>query len=412
MPECATSLPDYHICIVGSGPVGLTLALATADAGLNVALVTRDNLQNADAASQDGRAFSIALGCWRMWQTLNVAANMAPYAQPVRSLTAEGGGAHPAIFDADDLQEAGDPLGYMIPAGRIVAALNTAVTANANISVFPEATIEDIQDDGAHVRVTGKGIPALSTHIVAGCDGRNSVVRRLAGIQLFSHEYNAHGVVATVKLLRPHNDAARQVFLPSGPLAVLPLPDDRANIVWSVPSDLAQTLTDLNADDFAAELAEQAGDFVGPFTIEGARLSYPLRLQVAETMAEGNIALVGDAAHAVHPLAGQGLNLGLKDAAALAEVLGNTVHAGLDPSASTALEDYARWRRADVMTAALAMDELERIFRSKGILRCAAGLGMSLTSQSKTLRHMFTREAGGLTGDLPRLFNGQSLSPG
>jgi 2-octaprenyl-6-methoxyphenol hydroxylase len=236
------------------------------------------------------------------------------------------------------------------------------------------------------------------------------VVREAAGIGVVGWSYGQTGVVATVRHARPHGGVAHEYFLPGGPFAILPLTDNRASLVWTEPDRRAQALGGASDAAFAAHLRRRFGDFLGDVSVEGPRFAYPLELQLAERWAAPRIALLGDSAHGIHPIAGQGLNLGLKDAAALAETVVEAARLGEDTGSLAVLERYARWRRFDTVALAAATDAFTRLFSNDNpLLRAARGIGMGVVNRIGPARRFFMAEAGGAVGDLPRLLRGEAL---
>jgi 2-octaprenyl-6-methoxyphenol hydroxylase len=250
----------------------------------------------------------------------------------------------------------------------------------------------------------------LSAPLVVGAEGRGSVVRRAAGIGAVGWDYKQTGVVATVRLSRPHDGTAYEYFLPSGPFAILPLPGDRASLVWTESAERGEALRTARPEAFHAHLQRRIGDLLGPAEVEGQVFTYPLALQIAERFTAPRVALLGDAAHGVHPIAGQGLNLGLKGAAALAETIVDAARLGEDIGSSVVLERYARWRRFDTATLSAGMDAFVHLFSNDhSLIRLARGVGMAVVNNIGPARRFFMREAGGASGDLPRLLRGEAL---
>lgn len=395
-----TSPTPSHRCdiaIAGGGPVGLTLALALAQHGHEV--VVADAAPPPGEGPADARAWFIAYGCWRIFRALGLEAEVLAGAEPVTQVDAEGrvGG---ISFIAED---SGEPvLGYMVEASGLGAALHAAVAAEKRVTLLSRARIESVTfgDPCAILKLADGEIHAP---LVVGCDGARSLVRRQAGLRFEGHDYDAAAVSTTVKLARPHNGAARQVFLPNGPMAVLPLTGDRANLIWTEKAAVAAALVDLDSHGFELELAKRAGDFVPGAKLAGPRVSFPIGLYIAERFEGPRVALAGDAAHVIHPLAGQGLNLGLKDVAALVDVIQAAARAGLDIGAAGALAPYTRWRRGDVVATAAAMEGFARTFTSALPVRLAAAAAMALAGAIPPARKLFAREAGGDLGELPRL---------
>ena len=377
--------------------MGLTLALALARRGYEVAVA--DGAPPPDKVKSDTRAYFIAHGCWRIFRALGIEEQLLPFAEPVMQVEAEGriGG---ISFIAEDSSE--PALGYMIEAGALANVLHAAVIAEPGVKLISGARITAASfDDPCGMLVLADG--AIAAPLVVGCDGRNSLVRRSAGLRFEGHDYDAAAISTTVKLARPHNGAARQIFLPHGPMAVLPLKDDHANLIWTESAIVARALADLDPRGFELELAKKAGAFLPDAKLAGPRVTFPIGLYIAERFDAHRVALAGDAAHVIHPLAGQGLNLGLKDAAALVDVIAEAGHAGLDIGAASALAPYTAWRRADVAATAAAMEGFARTFTSGLPVRLAAGAAMAVAGMIPPVRKLFAREAGGDLGDLPSL---------
>jgi 2-octaprenyl-6-methoxyphenol hydroxylase len=250
----------------------------------------------------------------------------------------------------------------------------------------------------------------LRAPLVVGAEGRGSVVRTQAGIGAIGWDYPQTGVVATVALDRPHEGVAHEYFLPGGPFAILPLTGDRASLVWTESTSRGAALKSARPEVFQAHLERRFGDFLGGLRVEGPVFTYPLSLQLAERFAGPRAALLGDAAHGVHPIAGQGLNLGLKGAAALAEVLVDASRLGEDIGSETVLERYAAWRRFDTITLSVGMDAFVRLFSNDNpLIRLVRGAGMAAVNRVAPARRFFMHEAGGAVGDLPRLLRGEAL---
>lgn len=412
---------DADVIVAGAGLAGTTFALAARQAGLTPVLVDPQPFEAQLAPSFDGRATAVAFSTFRMLKALGAGARLEPHACRMdRILVTDGkrpGAAStsglPAFlrFDADEIGERtdGEPLGYMIENRRIRAALAETV-GEAGIEVLAPASVVGVQADAVAVTVTLADGRALRAPLVVGAEGRNSPVRAAAGIDTLGWTYGQSGVVATVRLSAPHGNVAHEYFLPGGPFAILPLTDDRASLVWTEPTRRGEALRHASDEAFAAHLARRFGDFVEVTAVEGPRFVYPLALSLAERLTGVRTALIGDAAHAVHPVAGQGLNMGLKDAAALAEVLGEAARLGEDIGSDAVLERYARWRRFDNAALAAGFDGFVRLFSNDmAPVRLARDLGMAAVNRIAPLRRAFMHEAGGATGDLPRLLRGEAV---
>ena len=393
--------PKIHRCdvaIAGGGPVGLTLALALAHRGYD-AVVADAGLPPGKNGKTDSRAYFIAYGVWRIFKALGLDQKLLAGAEAVTQVEAEGriGGIN---FIAEDCAE--PVLGYMIEASALAEALHAAVAAEKRVTLLSGARIASVElaDPCAVLKLADAEIQAP---LVVGCDGARSIVRKAAGLRFDGHDYDATAISTTVKLGQPHNGAARQVFLPNGPMAVLPLTGDRANLIWTEKAAVAAALVALDDRGFELELAKKAGDFLPGATLAGARHSFPIGLYVAERFDAHRVALAGDSAHVIHPLAGQGLNLGLKDVAALVDVIATAGKAGLDIGAASALESYTRWRRSDVAATAAAMEGFARVFSAPLPVRLIAGLALSAAGSVREARKVFAKEAGGDLGELPTL---------
>lgn len=415
------AISRYDVIIAGAGLAGATFALAAAQAGLRVVLVDPQPFDAQLAPSFDGRSTAIAFSTFRMFDALGVGAALRAHACRMdRILVTDGhrpgaaaGKASSAFlrFDADEIGDRtnGEPLGYMVENRRIRAALAEAVTAAA-IEVLAPAAVAAVEAGPGRTAVTLADGTRLEAALVVGAEGRGSLVRQGAGIDTVGWAYGQSGVVATVSLGRDHDNVAHEYFLPSGPFAILPLTERRASLVWTETTRRAEALRVASDEAFQSHLMRRFGDFLGTVTVVGPRFVYPLSLQLAEQLTAPRTALIGDAAHAVHPVAGQGLNMGLKDAAALAEVLVEAMRLGEDIGSEPVLDRYARWRRFDNASLAAGFDGFVRLFSNdRGPVRLARGLGIAAVNRIAPLRRAFMQEAGGATGDLPRLLRGEAV---
>lgn len=413
--------PQADVVIAGAGIAGATLALALARAGLRPVLIDPVVFDAQVAPTFDGRASAIAFAAYRQWRALGVAPALDPHAQRIEQILVTDGRAPGAAataplpvylrFDAAEIADRseGEPLGYLLENRHIRAGLAAAV-GEAGIEVLAPARVARCEAGPRDVSVTLADGRALTAPLVVGAEGRGSVVREAAGIGVIGWDYRQTGVVATVKLARPHHGVAYEYFLPSGPFAILPLTEDRASLVWTESVGRGAALKAARPEMFHAHLRRRFGEFVGEAEVVGPVFTYPLALQLAERLTAPRMALLGDAAHGVHPIAGQGLNLGLKGAAALAETIVEAARNGEDIGAEAVLERYAAWRRFDTATLSAGMDLFVRLFSNDNpLLRTLRGVGMAAVNHIGPARRFFMQEAGGAVGDLPRLLKGEPL---
>lgn len=404
---------DVDILIAGGGLNGPTLALALAGAGLRVAIADPRPAGARAEAGFDGRAYALAIASQRLLSTLGLWEGLAANSQPILQVKAsqgdpgEGAGPFFLHFDSAEIEEG--PVGHMLEDRFLYRALIEAmagrVTHLSGLSVTAQAAA------AGHVAATLSDGRVLRARLLVGADGRGSGVAARAGIARRGWDYGQTALVAALDHERPHHGIAQQYFMPTGPLAILPLPGNRSSVVWSETHAHAALIAAMDDDAFLEVLRPRFGDFLGRISLAGQRFSYPLGLSLAERYVAPRIALVGDAAHGVHPVAGQGLNLGLRDVAALAEVLVEAARRGEDIGAPLVLERYQGWRRFDATGLALGMDAVNRLFGARNpAIRAARGLGMGAISAVPGLRRGLMRQAAGLSVDpMPRLLAGRPL---
>ncbi|WP_435256538.1 FAD-dependent monooxygenase [Thioclava sp. FR2] len=406
---------DADIVIAGGGLNGPALALALAQGGLRVTVVDARPAPARAEAGFDGRAYALALASRRLLQVIRVWDKVADKAQPMRQIKASDGhaghGAAPWFlhFDSAEIEEG--PMGFMLEDRHLYRAFLEAMEAEPNVTLMSGETVTGQEIGAEGVVVTLGSGRVLSARLLVGCDGRGSGVASRAGIRRQGWGYGQTALVTAIWHEKNHEGTAQQFFMPSGPLAILPLPGGHhSSIVWSETDASAAAIQALEDEGYLQALRPRFGDFLGEIKLAGARFTYPLTLSLAEKFVMPRLALVGDAAHGVHPIAGQGLNLGLRDVAALAEVVIEATRRGEDIGAIDVLERYQRWRRFDATTLALGMDAVNRLFSNDNpILRLGRDLGMGMVSAIPGLRRGFMRQAAGLTGDLPKLLNGQPI---
>jgi 2-octaprenyl-6-methoxyphenol hydroxylase len=400
------------IAIAGGGMVGLTLALALAQGGLHVAVA--DPLTRAQMEDErfDGRVAALAFASVRMLKVLGLWERLENDAQAIDDIVVNEGtlGHGPTPFSLHfDHREIGEPLGHIVENRHIRKALFAAVAAEDRIAFFPgtSATALAIDDDRALLTL-GDG-NAIASPLAIAAEGRDSPLREAQHIGTVGWDYGQTGIVSTVAHERPHRGVAYEQFLPTGPFAILPMTGNRASLVWTERTAEAQRIVALQGPEFAAELVKRFGNHLGDVAPIGPRWSYPLRLHLARSYAKDRFALAGDAGHTIHPLAGQGLNLGLKDVAALAETVLDAARLGLDYGRLDVLKRYERWRRFDSFALAAVTDSLNHLFSNDfAPLRLARDLGLGAVDRIAPLRRFFMRHAGGDLGTLPRLLKGQA----
>ncbi len=404
---------DCDILIVGGGLNGPCLALACAQAGLTS--IVLDSLPEPDRADSgfDGRAYALALASVRMLGALGLWDTLSDHAQPILEIKASDGragdGAAPFFLHFDHAEIEEGPMGHMCEDRYLRRALLDAIAASPLVTHRHGMRVLS-QDTNGLVSVTLDGGEVLRGRLLVGADGRTSGVAERAGIKRMGWGYGQTALVCAVEHEKPHNGIAHQFFMPGGPLAILPLPGNRSSIVWSETEPRAGELAAADDAVFLDALRPAFGTFLGEITLSGQRFSYPLGLSLAQSFVAEKLALVGDAAHGIHPIAGQGLNLGLRDVSALAEVLVDANRRGEDLAAKDVLARYQQWRRFDTAALALATDSVNRLFSNDSpLLRVARDMGMGAISAMPALRRRFIREAAGLTGDLPRLMQGRAL---
>jgi 2-octaprenyl-6-methoxyphenol hydroxylase len=405
---------DSEVLIVGGGLNGPMLALALAQAGIRSIVLDAETLAARAEPGFDGRAYALALGSRRMLAALGLWRALAPHAQPIEAIRISDGRAGEGAsrfflhFDGQELDEG--PMGHIVEDRFLRGALLAAMQAAPEIEHRAAARVVAQAPAASEITVALDDGATLTGLLLVGCDGRASGVAARAGIRRRGWDYGQSALVCAVAHARPHGGTAHQFFMPEGPLAILPLPGDRSSIVWTESRARAETIQALSEPDYLAVLRPRFGDFLGEIALEGRRFTYPLGLSLATRITAPRMALAGDAAHGIHPIAGQGLNLGLRDVAALAETLAAAHRRGQDLGAADVLDAYERWRRVDTTLLAAATDGLNRLFSNDNpLVRLGRDLGLGLVNRLPAARRAFMREAAGLTGDLPRLLRGQSL---
>ncbi len=406
---------DADILIAGGGLNGPALALALAQGGLRVTVIDARPAPARAEAGFDGRAYALAIASKRLLQGIGVWDRVAAQSQPMLKIMASDGHAGAGAsafhlgFDAAEIEEG--PMGFMLEDRFLYAAFLAAMAEEPGVTLLSGETVVTQEVGPQGVTVTLASGRDLTGRLLVGCDERGSGVAARAGIRRQGWGYGQTALVTAIHHEKNHEGTAHQFFMPAGPLAILPLPGGHhSSIVWSESDAQAAAIQALDDQGYLAALRPRFGDFLGEISLAGARFTYPLSLSLAEHFVADRVALVGDAAHGVHPIAGQGLNLGLRDVGALAEVLILARRRGEDIGSAVPLEDYQRWRRFDATSLALGMDGVNRLFSNDNpVLRLGRDLGMGLVNALPGLRRGFIRQAAGLQGELPRLLAGKRI---
>ena len=397
------------VIILGGGLVGLALAAALDSGGLSAIIVDPADPDERLDTAFDGRTSAVSSSSMRMLEATGVADHFPAPGCPIRKIqVADGLEPGGLAFEP----EAGDdPLGHMHENRHLRATLRARAEAGRQLWLLWKSRVADV-DRGDHgVVVALEDGRKLCAPLLIAADGRNSPMREAAGIRIARWRYDHSAIVSVLRHERPHDNVAYEIFYPSGPFALLPMTDDdtghRSAIVWSVRKDDAPGLLSLSDEDFAAEARAAMGGFLGTIALAAPRSTYPLGFHHAAQITAHRLALVGDSAHAIHPIAGQGLNLGFRDGAALAQVLVEGARLGLDLGDRQLLDRYQRWRSLDALSVAFATDSLTRIYAIPGRTASAVRrFGMGLIDRIAPVRNRLMAEARGTSGDLPLLLRG------
>ncbi|GAB2186496.1 ubiquinone biosynthesis hydroxylase [Roseibium sp. LAB1] len=407
------SVPDmFDVVIAGGGYVGLSLAVALkqGDASLTCAVVDPKPM---DDLHKDPRASAIAAAASRMLSQLGIWQKIAGEAQPINEMIVTDSklrdAVRPVFLTFGGEATEGEPFAHMMPNGVMMPALYKAAKA-LGVTFFAPGTAETFRSHPDHVDLVLEDGTLLKSRLLVAADGVRSRLRDLAGIRTVNWDYGQSGIVTTVKHERPHNGRAEEHFLPAGPFAILPLPGNRSSLVWTEKTADADRL--IRSDDFTfeLELERRFGHHLGTLELDGPRRAYPLGLKLARDFVKPRFALIGDAAHGIHPIAGQGLNLGFKDVAALAEVLVDARRLGQDLGGFDVLERYQRWRRFDTFQMGVVTDVLNRLFSNDNdVLRAVRDFGLGIVDRMPGLKTQFIKEAAGFAGPVPKLLSGEPI---
>jgi 2-octaprenyl-6-methoxyphenol hydroxylase len=404
------------VLIGGAGVAGLALAVALRQ-GLGGSFSVTVADPALDQVPSDPRASAIVAAAQRLFQAIGVWDAVAGEAQPILDMVVTDSrltdAVRPVFLSFDGDVEPGQPFAHMVENGPLQAAL-LARARETGVVLRPagiaDSALSPGGSQGTSVSVGLAGGARLRARLLVAADGARSGIRERAGIPTRGWNYGQSAIVATVAHERDHGGRAEEHFLPAGPFAILPLKHCRSSIVWTEHAAEAERILALSGRDFHAELERRFGLHLGEIEVVGERRAYPIGLWVARDFIGPRLALIGDAAHVIHPIAGQGLNMGLKDVAALAETIVDAARLGLDPGTAAVLERYQRWRRFDTMAMGVATDGLNRLFSNRSdVLRLVRDVGLGLVDRLPGLKQLFIREAAGLLGEVPKLLKGEAL---
>ena len=402
------------VAIVGGGLAGSLAALTLSSRGFSCALIDAADPAVMREAAFDGRTTALSYACARVFKRLGLWEAIEPKAEAIRDILVTDGRAAGALdkgkvssfylhFNSRELGE-DQPLGWIIENRTLRDAMFDAIEKRGDITLIAPARRATTEYDNAFGRIALEDGREVAASLIVAADGRYSALRAEAGIKTNHWRYAQAGIVTAVAHERPHKGVAQEFFLPSGPFAILPMTDNRSSLVWTEREKAAPAFMALSDEDFLKQVELRFGPYLGALSLAGPRWSYPLAFTLAQSYVAPRLALIGDAAHAVHPIAGQGFNLGVKDIAALADVLTDGRALGLDIGSVSVLQDYQRWRRFDSTSLALGMDLLNRLFSNDfPPLRLVRDVGMAAVGRMPLLRTFFMRQAGADVGKLPSL---------
>jgi 2-octaprenyl-6-methoxyphenol hydroxylase len=399
-----------ELLIAGGGLNGMLLGIACADAGLNVAVVDRQDPATMLGEAFDGRTTAIAYGSKLVLDGIGLWPMIAGEAEPIREIRVADDNS-PFFLHYDHRELGSDtPLGYIVENSVLRRALFERAQVLPSFTLLAPRIVGTVTGDDSGAVATLGDATRIHARLVVAADGKDSPLRQAAGIRTVEWRYKQIGIVTTVAHERPHAGIAVEHFLPAGPFAILPMTGNRSSIVWTEDAALAPHLVKLPDAQFAAELSARFGDFLGAIEPVGPRWTYPLSLMQAERYTARRLALIGEAAHVIHPIAGQGLNVGIRDCAALAEAVIDARRLGLDIGDDAVLERYQRWRRLDAVLLAGVTDGLNRLFSNRiAPLKLVRDVGLAAVNRMPPLKRLLMSHAMGTLGDRPRLARGERL---
>ncbi|MCC9620997.1 2-octaprenyl-6-methoxyphenyl hydroxylase [Thalassospira sp. MA62] len=397
------------VVILGGGLNGASMALALAHGGLKVVVIDYADPKTILSANYDGRTCAIAAASKAVLEVAGVWKHIADQAEPILDIHIEDG--HSPLFLHYDHREVGDaPMGYIVENLVTRRGLYKAIDENDLVEMIAPAKVTNIARNSGAMEITLADGRVVHAPLAIGAEGRKSMLRDWAGIKIYDWSYNQSAIVCTVKHQEPHNGLAVEHFMPGGPFAILPMTDNRCSIVWSEKTEQANYLVGLDDQTFLDELHRRFDGYLGDLEVVGPRFCYPLGLQHAYQYTDDRIALIGDAAHGMHPIAGQGLNMGIRDVAALAEILVDARRLGRDIGSADVLAEYEKWRRFDNTVMLAATDLTTRLFSNDiAPLRWARDFGLAVVEKLPPLKKTFMSHAMGNAGTLPKMMRGESL---
>ncbi|MEJ2455612.1 MAG: 2-octaprenyl-6-methoxyphenyl hydroxylase [Candidatus Thiodiazotropha sp.] len=404
--------PDFDLLIVGGGMVGASLARAVSGSGLRVGVIEAFSLETDSQPSFDDRVIALSWGSRLILQGIGVWPAMARAAEPIQRIHISDRG-HFGFTHLDRIEEGVEALGYVVTAHAMGEVLQQDLADQPGVEFICPAKLTAFTIEPDRVKVVleqGGSTKVYTARLLVAADGGDSQVRQLLSIPLREREYGQTAIIANLTASQPHDGVAYERFTDSGPLAMLPMTEGRISMVWTARDDEVESLMTLDDKAFLQRLQTRFGYRLGRMETIGKRLAYPLRLRQATEQVRSRVALIGNAAHTIHPVTGQGFNLGLRDVAVLADLLQDAAHAQQDVGDMTLLKRYAEWRRRDQQAVAWITDSLARLFANPlGPLRLARNLGLLGLDGLPSLKHLVARQFMGINGRLPRLGRGVSL---
>ena len=394
---------NTDIIIIGGGLVGASMGLVLAQAGIDCHIIENSPRGKAINSEFDGRSSAVSEASYRLLSDIGISGIIKDEGEPILDIFVVDGYSKSSVHY--DHAQIGDlPFGYIVPNATLRSALINKVESQKNLSISYETSAENISYGEHEAMASLTNGEELAAKLIIAADGRFSKTRLNAKINHRIIDYNQTAIVCTIEHSKPHNGWAVERFLPAGPFAVLPMTDNRSSIVWTEKSDMAEHYLSLDDVTFTHELKKRIGDWLGDIKLISDKFAYPLTLMLAEKYTSKRLALVGDAAHAIHPIAGQGVNLGYRDVAALSELIINTKSLGLDIGLDINLSHYQKWRSFDASSVSLATDAINRLFsNSNSLVMLARRFGLSSVDRLPELKNFFMLHSMGLLGDLPKV---------